>query len=293
MALDRTWYNSLVNDDGSGKTGTIWRKEDVGALMNTVDQEIARLDDNININVVQYLDGVSGVVNDLELLPYTRLLIIRNTAPLTLTGMKAGNPGQSVIIMSRGPAPIYLPYIDGRSLPGNQLVNTVASGVTPLAPFWGRAEYVYEASPGSMYWEALNHIQGQSLQNPYSPALFTANNGATWTVTQAGAADLSYNVIGKTLALNIWINLTAALESVLSGPTAPTILSIKLPNGYTLARGQRSPSVSYFDTSGQGIAIAAAAPNSPDLVLARDLTGTTPWPLGGVAILLAIFLEIQ
>jgi hypothetical protein len=100
-------------------------------------------------------------------------------------------------------------------------------------------------------------------------------------------------VIGKTLALNIWINLTAALESVLSGPTAPTILSIKLPNGYTLARGQRSPSVSYFDTSGQGIAIAAAAPNSPDLVLARDLTGTTPWPLGGVAILLAIFLEIQ
>jgi hypothetical protein len=37
MPLDRTWYNTLVDDDGSGLTGSVWDKADVNALMNTVD----------------------------------------------------------------------------------------------------------------------------------------------------------------------------------------------------------------------------------------------------------------
>jgi len=44
MALDRTWYNSLVDDDGSGLTGSVWDKADVDALMDTVDAEIVRID---------------------------------------------------------------------------------------------------------------------------------------------------------------------------------------------------------------------------------------------------------
>jgi hypothetical protein len=41
MALDRTWYNSLVNDDGSGLMGSVWDKEDVNQLMNAIDAEFA------------------------------------------------------------------------------------------------------------------------------------------------------------------------------------------------------------------------------------------------------------
>jgi hypothetical protein len=37
MPLDRTWYNTLVDDDGSGLTGSIWDKADVNALMNAID----------------------------------------------------------------------------------------------------------------------------------------------------------------------------------------------------------------------------------------------------------------
>lgn len=44
MALDRTWYNTLVDDDGSGLTGSVWDKADVDALMDATDAEIARLD---------------------------------------------------------------------------------------------------------------------------------------------------------------------------------------------------------------------------------------------------------
>ena len=44
MALDRTWYNSLVDDDGSGMVGSVWDKADVDSLMDAVDSEISRID---------------------------------------------------------------------------------------------------------------------------------------------------------------------------------------------------------------------------------------------------------
>jgi hypothetical protein len=44
MALDRTWYNTLLDDDGSGMTGSVWDKADVDSLMDAVDAEIARMD---------------------------------------------------------------------------------------------------------------------------------------------------------------------------------------------------------------------------------------------------------
>ena len=44
MALDRAWYNALVDDDGSNTVGTVWGKDDVDALMDVVDLEIARIE---------------------------------------------------------------------------------------------------------------------------------------------------------------------------------------------------------------------------------------------------------
>lgn len=43
MPLDRTWYNSLIDDDGSGMTGSVWDKADVDSLMDAVDAELARI----------------------------------------------------------------------------------------------------------------------------------------------------------------------------------------------------------------------------------------------------------
>jgi hypothetical protein len=44
MALDRTWYNTLVDDDGSGMTGSVWDKADVDALMDAIDAEVGSTD---------------------------------------------------------------------------------------------------------------------------------------------------------------------------------------------------------------------------------------------------------
>jgi len=41
MALDRTWYNTLVDDSGDGISGSVWDKADVDSLMDAVDAELA------------------------------------------------------------------------------------------------------------------------------------------------------------------------------------------------------------------------------------------------------------
>jgi hypothetical protein len=41
MALDRTWYNTLVDDDGTNTVGSVWDKTDVDALMDAVDAALA------------------------------------------------------------------------------------------------------------------------------------------------------------------------------------------------------------------------------------------------------------
>jgi hypothetical protein len=47
MALDRTWYNTLVNDDGTNTVGSVWDKSDVDALMDAIDVEIAGVVANV------------------------------------------------------------------------------------------------------------------------------------------------------------------------------------------------------------------------------------------------------
>jgi hypothetical protein len=60
MALNRTWYNSLVDDDGSGLTGSVWDKADVDALMDAVDAELARLDTGVSGPIVPFLQSYGG-----------------------------------------------------------------------------------------------------------------------------------------------------------------------------------------------------------------------------------------
>jgi len=39
MALDRTWFNALVDDDGTNTVGTVWNKAQIDALLDSVDAE--------------------------------------------------------------------------------------------------------------------------------------------------------------------------------------------------------------------------------------------------------------
>jgi hypothetical protein len=60
MALDRTWYNALVDDDGSGLTGSVWDKADIKNLLDSVDAELTRIDTGISGPIVPFLQSYGG-----------------------------------------------------------------------------------------------------------------------------------------------------------------------------------------------------------------------------------------
>jgi len=48
MALNRAWYTALVDDDGTDTVGTVWGKDDIKNLLDSVDVEIARIDTSVS-----------------------------------------------------------------------------------------------------------------------------------------------------------------------------------------------------------------------------------------------------
>lgn len=43
MPLDRTWFNALVDDDGSNTVGTVWNKTQIDALLDSVDAALPQV----------------------------------------------------------------------------------------------------------------------------------------------------------------------------------------------------------------------------------------------------------
>jgi len=53
MTLDKTWFNALVNDDGSNALGTVWNKERIAELLASIDaiqQQCCLLSTSVNLS---------------------------------------------------------------------------------------------------------------------------------------------------------------------------------------------------------------------------------------------------
>jgi hypothetical protein len=61
--LDRTWYNTLVDDDGSNTVGSLWDKADVDSLMDAVDAQLA-LVPTVPVSVANGGTGATTLTDD-------------------------------------------------------------------------------------------------------------------------------------------------------------------------------------------------------------------------------------
>ena len=79
--LNRTWYNTLVDDDGSGTTGTVWNKTQVDGLLDSVDASLASLVDK------------AGAAAALQIPRFT------DTDTLAATGELTFNPATGALVV--------------------------------------------------------------------------------------------------------------------------------------------------------------------------------------------------
>src|SRR4026209_1113203 len=100
MALDRTWYNSLTDDDGSNLVGTLWNKAAVDSLMDAVDAAVL-LYPKLPASAAPMTPGTQTALaipsgtGDLVLYP-------NNATLLTIQGIAAGVADQSLQPVPQG-----------------------------------------------------------------------------------------------------------------------------------------------------------------------------------------------
>jgi len=206
MALSRTWYNTLVDDDGSNTVGSIWDKAAVDHIYDDVDLEIARLD--VAGSVVA--STVTGTQNNYAPTLSNRTLIEwAGAADATFTGLAGGAVGKIVTFKNTGSFVAYFAHQHASSSAGNKFRNFATSASTPIAAT-GAITFQYDGTD----WQIISHEQGAWITPTFSAANFTASAG-TWTVDAGDVLTDMYRLSGRTLH---W-QFAVATTSVSTTPT--------------------------------------------------------------------------
>lgn len=189
-----------------------------------------------------------------------------NATVATIRGLKAGFPGQLLLIASVGAGNVFLAHQNAGSSAANRLINFATSADTPLSGGAGVALYEYDGT--SARWRLVSHDQGNAIQPAFSAGNFTASGAMTWTVDIGDIAACNYILQGRVL------NVTFSIATTSVGGTPSNFLQIESGafGGFTIP------------VTEQGIAIVAPAgtnqlgfmqaSSAGRLYFAADLVGT-------------------
>jgi hypothetical protein len=167
----------------------------------------------------------TGTIDDLDFLNVTTLRL-NNATLATLRGLKAGVPGQQLILQSVGAGQVDLANLNAGSSAANQIKNHVTATIS-LAPGSGRALLEYDAT--TAVWRVIHHEQGAWITPTFAAGNFTASGSMTWTVVSGNVHTYSYKLTGRTLTVNWYIIGTTV------GGTPSTNLNIAIPGGFASA----------------------------------------------------------
>jgi len=211
MPVDRTWFNSLVDDDGSNTVGTLWNKAAVDGLLDSVDAEL--------VDTVPALRTDIGTVHNwapgLQGHTTTRWAA---AGDLQVTGLAGGVAGQQWVFCNTGSTIAYFAHLNSGSVTANQLRNLVTSAATPVAP-GGWVAYLYDGTA----WLMIAHQQGAWITPAFSAADFTGSGSMAWTVEAGDVVAMRFVVAGRSLTVAWYIGGTT-----LSGTASS---SINISNG--------------------------------------------------------------
>jgi Chaperone of endosialidase len=91
------WFNGLIDDDGSGTTGTIWKKSEVGLFMDTIDAALASTGYTPAAHAASHKSGGADVIRLDELAAPTDVTTLN--ASVTAHGLLPKLPGTTTTFL--------------------------------------------------------------------------------------------------------------------------------------------------------------------------------------------------
>lgn len=195
MPITRT---AMIDDDGSGETGTVlnnaWKQELYNQIDAIIAATVAGSTSPPGINV--YATG--GAISALPIPPGTGNLLTYLNAPsyLNIQGMQPGLPGQLWTLMNVS-VQADLSHFDPAASGTAKLWNIATSAKTPLNGGGGNALYQMHAGIG---WRLVFHEQGPWITPTYNGAAFTGN-AAAWNVPAGSITTLKWVLRGRSLTV--------------------------------------------------------------------------------------------
>lgn len=264
---------TVVDDDGTGTTGTVWNAAFELALETAINAAILALGG-------AQTTTLTGTQNDVALTAGITTLRCNNATLLTLNGFVAGVDGQRLVVESVGAGQVDLAHQAAGSTAANRLINKATVGLTSLAAGSGTATFVYDGTTAR--WRLVEHDQGAWITRTFAAGNYAANGAMTWVV--AAATTDRYWLKGRTLTFAFVVTGTV-------GGTPNTTLTIAVPASLQSAITQSFAIVTTpagTQQAGLGFVAAGVVVN-----LTQAMSGTGNWTAGSATVNGTIQIEVQ
>ena len=257
MAVDRVWYATLVDDDGSNTVGTLWNKAAVNSLLNAVDVAVTPGTSAPTTTGTQTALALpTGSTGDL-------VLYLNNASLLTVQGIAAGTQGQLLYVFSKGAGQVDFAHNHASGTALGKLKLFATTGLTSLAAGSGAAVFEYDAT--ATVWRLVAHEQGAWIAPAYVGTDYTAATG-TWTVDSGDVLMMRYWLKGRTLFVKFWF-LTTSVSAT------PTELRRAIPGGFTQGPGNETITTTQVSNAGGGAAVGMVSAAGTNLTFVSTIGG--------------------
>ncbi len=301
---------TVVDDDGTGTTGTVWNAAFQAAFEAAINAFVAVYGplasptftgvpaaptaaagtDTTQIATTAFVQHgavppqtttSTGTVNDFALTTDVTVLRCNNASLLTLNGFVAGYDGQRLTVESVGAGQVDFAHQAAGSTAANRLINKATVGLTSLAAGSGTATFVYDGTTAR--WRLVEHDQGAWITRTFAAGNYAANGAMTWVV--AAATTDRYWLKGRSL-------IFASVATGTVGGTPNTTLTVALPAGLTSANtvsaiavttpaGTQQAGLAYVIVGGTVVNVTAAP------------SGAGNWTAGSDTVNFTFTLEVQ
>lgn len=223
MPIDRTAFNTWVNDDGTNTTGTPITKTRIDDdILDPIDAALALAS---GVPAEQTTTGV-GTQNNFNLSDRLVYLRCNNATALTLTGFSvaglAPSPGDTVIIENIGTSTVKVAHQDTGSTAEHRVISPSTAGQIIGAN--GLIKMVYDGTTDR--WRLALLDPGKPIAVTFAAGDFTADGAMTWTVASGDAVTNAYQQRGKTVTWWVFVQTTTV------GGTPNTALRQAIPGGF-------------------------------------------------------------
>lgn len=265
MPLDRTWYDTLVEDDGTGLTGSIWDKDDVDALMDAVDAALAGTG-----AATEQTTTLTGTQNDFSLSGANVTLRCTGASPVVFTGFSVGGAapvaGSRLTLINAGATTftVRVAYQDSGSTAAYRVISPSIRG--QVVGLGGTVTLVYDDTTDR--WRVIWVEAGAPVAVAFSAGNFTGVGANTWTVDSGDVAGNSFLQEGTKFTWFLSVNTST------TGGTPNTVVSVALPNGFTVANnGTQSGIFGRYNDGAWATAIFGAVSSTPTILNLGSLSG--------------------